>query len=72
MKTRFITYEIISHNTVYAKTESEYKAEGIPEDWDDFVWQFAPDKETAIRQHADKVDDWRNDLNHGREPKATY
>jgi hypothetical protein len=69
---RFITYLILSHGMIYAKTETEYKAEGLPEDWDDFVWQFAASKEAAIARHDEALDAYINDVNRGREPKATY
>ena len=69
---RFVTYTILSHGVTYAKTEAEYKTDGLPEDWDDFIWQFANSKTAAIKQHEYALDAYRDDINHGREPRTTY
>lgn len=54
-------------------TESEYKARGgLPEDWADFIWQFSPDKESAIRTHDDALNAYMTDINERREPLETY
>lgn len=65
--------------TTYNWDDPEAKAFAEHEDWgkaqanaDDYVWQFAPDKETAIRQHDAKVDAWREDQDAGRPEKYTY
>tara|TARA_B100000963_G_scaffold149147_1_gene130046 strand:+ start:1231 stop:1398 length:168 start_codon:yes stop_codon:yes gene_type:complete len=36
-------------------------------DWQEYVWQFAPNKQTAISQHHAKHDDWQENPN-----KETY
>jgi hypothetical protein len=69
---KIVTYLILEHGTIYAKTLDEYRAHGLPEDWDDFIWQDQPTKETAIARHDDALDAWRDDLNHGRELKDVY
>lgn len=61
----FISSEIVA----YAEDEDWRPAQEIAED---YVWQFAPDKETAKAQHFDKVDAWRADLDAGRPEKETY
>jgi len=38
----------------------------------EWVWQYAPDKETARKQHFDKHDQWSADQQAGRPEKRTY
>ena len=68
---RFMTYVEMGDKS------EELKALGENENWQDvkaeeFVWQFAPDKETALKQHDEKFIAWRTDVNTGREQKPTY
>jgi hypothetical protein len=57
--TRYMTAYFLLEDKVEAFTEDEdwKKAQ---EEAEDFVWQFAPDKETAIFLHFEKLDDWEN------------
>ena len=41
-------------------------------DWADYIWQLAPSKAEAIKQHDKKVDQWQNDIDAGRKPKKFY
>ena len=38
----------------------------------EWVWQWAKDKATAIRQHEAKHDEWRNDLDAGKMTEKVY
>ena len=40
-------------------TEENYK--DAPDDIEDWVWQYAPDEATAIKQHNQKVDEYEAD-----------
>lgn len=79
-ETRFITFTIYEPNpvTVFCLTEEQFYASisdvgyGIPDDYCDFIWQFAPNRETAKAQHYDKLDEREAWLNAGNEEKDTY
>ena len=40
--------------------------------WHEYVWQYAENKEQAIRQHDTKWMEWRDHWNSGRPEKDTY
>jgi len=69
---RFITYEKKLH-VIECMSEAEFKKfkssnrASECNDWHEYVWQFAPDKEAAIAQHDQKHDAWRANPN-----KETY
>ena len=69
---RFLTYEK-NANIILCMSETEFQAfrqsDKFDEfhDWQEYVWQFAPDKQTAISQHHVKHDDWQENPN-----KETY
>ena len=59
---RFLTYIIDDRNNrVLCMTESEYTncIEHDSSEWAEWVWQYAPDKSTAIEQHFLKHDEWQ-------------
>lgn len=41
---------------VIAVREDDAPSRPLPDDYSDFVWQFAPDHETARAQHFEKLD----------------
>ncbi len=47
-------------------TEENYP-KVIPDSWHEWVWQYAPDEETAIKQHDKKID-----ANEANPEKDTY
>ena len=53
---RFLTVYQLELDKLSVFDESNYK--DAPEDCSDRVWQFAPDKETAIKQHFQKMDEY--------------
>ncbi len=58
-------------NTVTAHVESsDFKNE--LENAADWVWQYAPDEQTAIANHNIKHDEYCADVTAGKEPKHTY
>ena len=69
---RFITYEN-ELNVINCMSETEFQAfrqsNKFDEfhDWQEYVWQFAPNKQTTISQHHAKHDDWQENPN-----KETY
>lgn len=72
---RFVTYTTNENNDPQALTEAEFRdpaTKWIDLDLADWVWQFAPDKATAIAQHETKLDLWRADLDAGRPERETY
>lgn len=72
-RTRFITFTEDCGCTVQCWTEAEYKANGgLPEKWDDYIWQFADSKESAIARHDDALDTYNENINTGRTTKETY
>ena len=70
--TRFVTYLPDDSDDVHCLSEAEFSAvKKTPEfdsfGWDEWVWQEAPDKETAIANHFVKMDEW-----HANPDKETY
>ena len=67
---RYITYEK-DFSVIGCMSETEFKQHkdlgGDDRDWHEYVWQFAPDKLTAIAQHSAKHDAWQRNPN-----KETY
>lgn len=57
---RYLTTYRIDTDTVEAFTEQDdYKAAvDLADEW---VWQFAEDRQAAILQHFDKHDEWTSD-----------
>lgn len=70
--TRFVTYLPCGCDDVHCLSEDEFAAhkqtpEFDPYGWDEWVWQEAPDKDTAIANHFVKMDEW-----HTNPGKRTY
>ena len=56
---RYLTAFSVETETTYVFTEEDLKDIEHPCNWaDDWVWQFAPDKDTARIQHDNKMDEW--------------
>lgn len=53
-------------------TEAEYQANGIPDDWDEYVWTEADSLSEAIALHDQSMEVYEMDVKAGREPKLTY
>lgn len=70
---RFITFTTYEDEDPQVMTEAEREAAGeaFP-DWAEYVWQNAPDRETAIAQHAEKMNAYEADNNAGRPIQDTY
>ena len=60
---RYLTAYTVETGIIEAFTEEEVDSLAHhPSEWaDDWVWQFAPDKETACAQHDEKMDEWEMD-----------
>lgn len=56
---RYISMYFLEDNLleVYREDEPEWREK----DPTDFIWQYAPDRETARDQHFDKLDEWELD-----------
>ena len=52
---RFLTY------TAGEKTFAITDSADLPEDYDDYVWQWADSHTQAIKQHDSKIDEWQAD-----------
>lgn len=72
--TRFCTYEHPTEGTISAMTEAEFFAGGreLVENAGEYVWQYAPDAETAVAQHLHKHAHWESDVREGRAELNTY
>lgn len=62
---RFVTYIPDFSDEVRCLTQEEFRAakaandpEVVSDTWDEWVWQMAPSKQEAIRQHFAKMDEW--------------
>ena len=70
---RFITFTTYDNEDVRALSEAEFwETEANDTDMDEYIWQEAPDAETAIAQHFAKHDEWNADVRAGRPEKHTY
>ena len=72
---RFVTYEHRDNGfdpAVMSEEEFEAGGRALVEEADAYIWQYAPDAETALAQHNDKHDEWSADMEAGREEKQTY
>lgn len=69
---RFITYSTYDNEDVRGMSESEYRANGLPDDWDEYVWTEADSLSEAIALHDQSVGAYHLDLTNGREPQHTY
>jgi len=58
---RFLTYIKENSDEVLCMTENEHvECSNLDHiDWAEWVWQYAPDKLTAIEQHFLKHDEWQ-------------
>jgi hypothetical protein len=69
---RFVTYEK-EFGVISCMSEDQFsdfkQSDRADEcnDWHEYVWQFAPDKQAAISQHYEKHDEWQENPN-----KDTY
>lgn len=68
---RFVTFITYDDEDPQVMTEEEYRATSAP-DWSEWVWQFAPDKATALTQHFLKMDAFEADCAASRPIPATY
>jgi len=59
-KPRFMTAYFLEEDVIKAYTEDENWKEA-QENAEEWIWQFADDKPTAILQHYDKHDLWKKD-----------
>lgn len=60
---RYLSAYELETDIVHVFTEDEFhNLDSYPSDWaSDWVWQFAPDRETARAQHHAKVEEWEVD-----------
>lgn len=68
---RFMTVETYA-GEITAYTEENHKGKLDNADVAEWVWQFADTPEQAEAQHYDKHDEWRDDIDAGRDEKDTY
>lgn len=70
---KIVTYTNHHSETIKAMTLAEFRAAGgLPEDWDEFVWQDEPSIEAAIARHDQAFEAWRDDTDAGRPIMETY
>lgn len=69
---RFITYSTYDNEDVRGMSESEYRANGLPDDWDEYVWTEADSLSEAIALHDQSMGAYHLDLTNGSEPQHTY
>jgi hypothetical protein len=70
MSKRFCTYtsEINGINEVSFMEEGQ----SLPDNWEEFVWQYAKDGAEAVSQHEEKHDLWAADMDARQPEKHTY
>lgn len=67
---RFVTYTRYSDESVRAVREDEFH--GLPEDWSDYIWQFARTHREARDAHYQRLDERQVLLNAGFSDRHTY
>ncbi len=55
---KFYTYTTETNPEGVAVTEDEFMRDGMPDDWMDYVVQEAPDPETAVTNHQQRLDEF--------------
>ena len=70
MSKRFCTYTS-NFNEVNEVSFIE-EGQSLPDDWEEFVWQYAKDGAEAVSQHDEKHDLWAADMDAGLPEKQTY
>ena len=71
---RFITYRTYSDEDVKAFREDQWTTGdmALPEDYSDFIWQFARDHREAVENHDNKLDVRYAIINGGCGEQETY
>lgn len=70
---RYVTFTTYTDEDPKALTQAEFfDTSENDTDWCEWVWQYAPDKATAIAQHQTKMDEYEADVKAGRTEKHTY
>jgi hypothetical protein len=69
---RFCTYISDTSECTSNMIRVLLEGEQLPEDYNEYVWQYATDVASAINQHDSKMDLWRSDINSGMDEKHTY
>jgi hypothetical protein len=70
MSKRFCTYTSNSNGVNGVSFIEE--GQSLPDDWEEFVWQYAKDGAEAVIQHEEKHDLWAADMDAGQPEKHTY
>jgi len=65
---RFCTYTTETDETIKAVEAPAL----VPEDWSEYVFQYAENAAAAIAQHDRKIDEYQADNEAGRPIKDTY
>jgi len=69
---RFVTFTTDTNEDVQLLTESEYRTGGLPDDWAEYVWTDAPDRETACAMHDQHMAEYEADVKSGRPIPHAY
>jgi hypothetical protein len=70
---RYVTFTTYTDEDPQVLTESEFfDTPKNDTDWCEWVWQYAPDRATALSQHQTKMDEYQADVEAGRTEKRTY
>ena len=67
MSKRFCTYMNGSNEISFIE-----EGQSLPDDCDEFVWQYAKDGAEAVSQHEEKHDLWAADMDASQPEKHTY
>ncbi len=68
MSKRFCTYMSDSNDLTDRPIRFIVEGQSLPDDWSEYVWQYAKDGDEAVSQHVEKHDLWQKD----RVEKHTY
>lgn len=56
---RFVTYTLAPDYEPIALTEEEYHSQGIPDNYEDYIWhEEAVSKKQACAEHNDRLDEY--------------
>ena len=69
---RFLTYLEYGDDQPKAMSEAEFKANGQPDNWEEYVWQDVADAETALARHYVAMEAYEADNKYMRPIKHTY
>ena len=69
---RFVGYCTDTNEDVIVLSLKEYREDGLPDDWQEYVWINAESKQEAYLRYDDCMYEYEQDVKQGRPAKTAY